>query len=100
MWRKCKSTVGKLWRTPGSWRILKAKRARHIRTGPFWQTESGGLSGVNSSSIGLIGARLETVLLHFAVERRATDLEPLGDFRHVAAVASERQADHIGFDLI
>lgn len=45
----------------------------------------------------LVGPRFETVLLHFAIECRAADIQSLGDFRHVAAVAPEREADHVGF---
>src|SRR5688572_2787176 len=47
-----------------------------------------------------VHARLEAVLLHLPVERRAADLEPLGDLRHVTAIAAERETDHVGFDVL
>lgn len=50
---------------------------------------------LNCSSV---GPGLEAIFLHLAIKRRATDVEPLGDFGHVTAVAAERQADHVGFD--
>ena len=50
--------------------------------------------------MGLAGTRLEAVFLHFPVESRAADLQTLGDFGHVATVAAEGEADHVGLDLV
>lgn len=47
-----------------------------------------------------VRTRLEPVLLHFPVERRAADVQPLGHFRHVPAIAAESQSDHVGFDSL
>ena len=38
----------------------------------------------------LVRTRLQAVFLHFAIKRRAPDIEPFRHFRHVAAVAPER----------
>ena len=45
-----------------------------------------------------IAAKPERV--EFAIERRAPDLQPPRDFRHLPAVMREREADDLGLDVL
>lgn len=48
---------------------------------------------------GLVDPGLQTVFLHFSIERRTAYLEAFGDLGNMTAIAAEREADHVGFDV-
>ena len=41
---------------------------------------------------------LETIFLHFTIQRRTANAQSFGHLRHVTAITPEGQPDHIGFD--
>src|SRR5690606_35269604 len=47
-----------------------------------------------------VHASFEAIVAHLAIECRATDVEALRHFRHVTAIATEREADHVRLHVL
>src|SRR5262249_23647432 len=63
-----------------------SRPTRDMRVGRSWRARTRAL----------VHPLLEAKFAHLAIERRAADAKAPGDFRHVPAIAAERQADHVG----
>ena len=74
-----------------------------MRASPFWERGSHIFAPqATSESRGRLfdHALVEAVFLHLAIERRAADAETAGDFRHLAAIMREREADRFRLQFL
>ncbi len=58
------------------------------------------LPGCNAGTLGFGGIGHNSQRVELAVERRAADLQPPGDLRHLPAIMRDREANHLGLDLL
>src|SRR5262245_21546305 len=93
------------WFPPKTWPAHPLGNVRRIRLKAFYAARSGrrpgpapeNRRGGNGLVLPSADALFQAELAHLAIERGAADAEALGHLRHVAAVAPEREADHVGF---